>query len=113
MKVIDVYKQYFRGNCIYNNVQRNGVIVTLTATSDQGMISYDVQISFFPHVDDFDYSISYDACLQKNIYSDKGRRSKKKEIVYLDKIRMHADELASSLNGIIYWDKPLIEAIYG
>ena len=38
MKVIDVYKQYFAADCIYNEVQRNGVVVTLTATSDCGMI---------------------------------------------------------------------------
>ena len=113
MKVIDVYKQYFKGNCIYNDIQRNGVVITCTATSDQGYITYDVQISFFPHVDEEDYLISYDACIQKNIFYDKGRRSKKKEQVYLNEIKNHADELASNLNGIIYWDKPLREAIYG
>lgn len=113
MKQIDVYKQYFKGNCIYNNVQRNGVVVTLTATSDAGMICYDVQISFFPHVDEYDYAISYDACIQKNIYSDKGRRSKKKEVVYLEEIKIHADELATGLNGTICWNEPLREAIYG
>jgi len=34
MKVIDVYKQYFNGKCIYNDVPRKGAVVALTATSD-------------------------------------------------------------------------------
>lgn len=113
MKVIDVYKQYFKGNCIYNEVQRNGVLVTLTSTSESGMIKYEVAISFFPHVDDEDYTISYDAYLSKEIYYDKGRRSKKKEQVFLEEVRNHANELATQLNGVIYWEEPLREAIYG
>ncbi len=36
MKVIDVYKQYFHGECVYNGVERKGAVVTLTATSDSG-----------------------------------------------------------------------------
>ena len=51
MKVIDVYKQYFNGECVYNEVERKGVVVTLTATSDCGNIMYEVGISFFPHRD--------------------------------------------------------------
>lgn len=113
MKVIDVYKQYFKGNCIYNDVQRNGVLVTLTSTSDSGMIKYEVTISFFPHINEEDYAISYDAYLSKEIYYDKGRRSKKKEQVFLEEVRNHANELANQLNGIIYWEEPLREAILG
>ena len=113
MKVIDVYKQYFKGNCIYNEIQRNGVLVVLTATSDSGTIKYEVGLTFFPHLDDEDYGISYDAYLSKEIYFNKGRRSKKKEEVFLKDIKKHADELANQLNGVIHWEEPLIEAIFG
>lgn len=51
MKVIDVYKQYLSGECVYNEVERKAVVVTLTATSDSGNIMYKVGISFFPHRD--------------------------------------------------------------
>ena len=113
MKVIDVYQQYFRGSCSYNEVQRNGVSVTLTATSESGMIKYEVGITFFPHINDEDYAISYDAYLSKEIYYEKGRRSKKKEEVFLEEIKNHANELASQLNGTIDWQSPLTNPIYG
>ena len=72
-----------------------------------------LQFHFFPHVDDEDYAISYDAYLSKEIYYDKGRRSKKKEQLFLQEVRNHADELATQLNGQIEWQSPLREAIYG
>ncbi|MBO4770621.1 MAG: hypothetical protein J5563_07575 [Clostridia bacterium] len=113
MKVIDVYKQYFAADCVYNTVKRNGVSVTLTATSDAGTVKYDVSVSFFPHVDDEDYAVSYDAYAEKEIYSSKGRRSKKREAELLKRFRDEADSLADSLGGKIFWDRPLIEARYG
>ena len=70
MKVIDVYKQYLSGECVYNEVERKGVVVTLTATSDSGNIMYEVGISFFPHRDEEDFGISYDAYASKEIYND-------------------------------------------
>lgn len=61
MAVIDVYKQYFNAECIYNDVERKAAVVTLTATSETGNIKYEVGISFFPHRDAEDFAISYDA----------------------------------------------------
>ena len=113
MKVIDVYKQYFAADCVFSSVQRNGVSVALTATSDSGTIKYDVSVSFFPHADEHDFGISYDAYAEKEIYYSSGRRSKKREKEFLESFRETADELASSLSGKIFWDKPLIEARYG
>ena len=113
MKVIDVYKQYFEAECVYNEVPRKGVVVTLTATSDCGQIKYEVGISFFPHRDEEDYGISYDAYASKVIYEAKGRRSKKREAEFLPKVREYADALALEMNGTILWDKPLREACYG
>ena len=113
MKVIDVYKQYISADCVYNDVQCNGVVVTLTATSDSGMIKYEVGLSFFPHRDPEDFAISYDAYVSKEIYNAKGRRSKKKEAVFMEQLREHADALAAELGGTIFWDKPLRDAQLG
>lgn len=112
MKVIDVYKQYFNAECVYNGVERKGAAVTLTATSDSGTIKYEVGISFFPHRAPDDYAISYDAYVSKELYNAKGRRSKKKDAVFLEEFRAHADELAGTIGGKILWDKPLREACY-
>lgn len=113
MKVIDVYKQYFAADCMYNTVQRNGVVVTLTATSDGGMIKYEVGLSFFSHRDAEDFTVSYDAYVSKEIYNAKGRRSKKKEAVFMEQFRTYADASATELGGIIFWEKPLREAQCG
>ena len=113
MKVIDVYKQYFSADCKFNTVQRNGAVVTLTSTSDCGMITYEVSVSFFPHRDAEDFAISYDAYAIKEIYNAKGRRSKKKEEIFMEQIKEHADTAAAELEGTIFWDKPLREAQYG
>ena len=113
MKVIDVYRQYFSAQCVYNGVERKGVLAVLTAASDSGEISYDVTLTFFPHRDPEDYSISYDACVTKTIYQAKGRRSKKREAEFLTAFRPHADALAKELGGVIHWEQPLREAQYG
>ncbi|MBP3353009.1 MAG: hypothetical protein J6L65_11460 [Lachnospiraceae bacterium] len=113
MKVIDVYKQYLSGECVYNEVERKGVVVTLTATSDSGNIMYEVGISFFPHRDEKDFGISYDAYASKEIFNEKGRRSKKRDALMLEQVKEVADALAEEMNGVIYWDKPLREAVYG
>jgi hypothetical protein len=113
MKTIDVYKQYFSAECIFNGVERHGVAVWLTAESDSGMLRYEVGVTFFPHRDAEDFAISYDACVLKELLHTQGRRSKKRDEQYLTQVQEVADELAHSLNGIIYWDKPLGEAQYG
>lgn len=113
MKVIDVYKQYLSGECVYNEVERKGVVVTLTATSDCGNIMYEVGISFFPYRDETDFSISYDAYTSKVIYNEKGRRSKKRDAQMLEMVQETASALAEEMSGAIHWDKPLRDAVYG
>lgn len=110
---IDVYKQYFAAECVYNEVERKGVSVTLTSTSGGGEIKYAVTISFFPHRDAEDFAISYDAFASKEIFNAKGRRSKKREAKFLAEIQIHANELAAGMGGSIFWDKPLIETRLG
>ena len=113
MKVIDVYKQYFSAECEFNGVKRRAAVVTLTATSDAGTILYEVGVSFFPHRDEEDYAVSYDAISQEELFSGKGRRSKKREKEYLADIRTEADKAAEKLGGRIFWDKPLRDAQFG
>ena len=113
MKVIDVYEQYFKGSCEYNTVPRKGAQVKLTATSEEGTIRYEVSVNFFPHEDETDFRISYDAFFVKELYFAKGRRSKKKEAVFMEELQKEADLLAEENGGEIYWDEPLIEARLG
>ena len=76
------------------------------------MIRYEVTVSFFPHKDDTDFAVSYDAYASKTVYEGKGRRSKKREQALMEDFRSTADELAASMDGIIFWDEPLIDARY-
>lgn len=112
MKSIDVYRQYFAAECEFAGVPRKAVVVRLTAESDAGSIRYTVGISFFPHTDAEDYAISYDACAESELFAGKGRRSKKREQGYLEAFRAAADALAASLGGRIFWEQPLIEAVF-
>lgn len=113
MKVIDVYQQYFQAECLYNDLPRKGVLVSLTYTYDAGVTKYEVNVSFFPYRDPEDMAITYDAFSSKVIYEAPGRRSRKREAVFLEEISLHADALAREMGGVIYWDKPLIEARFG
>ena len=113
MKTIDVYKQYFSAECTFNGVERRGAVVWLTAESDSGNIRYEVGVTFFPHRDEEDYAISYDASALKELVNTKGRRSKKKDEQCLAEVQPAANEIAASMNGTIHWDKPLREAQYG
>lgn len=113
MKVIDVYKQYFNAECIYNDVPRKGAVVTLTATSDSGMIMYEAGVTFFPYRDPEDFAISYDAYVSKEVFKAKGRRSKKREEKLLAELHTYVDEAAGEIDGRVFWDKPIREACYG
>ena len=113
MKVINVYEQYFEGHAVANGVERKGVRIALIAASEEGNIRYEVMVNFFPHTEEDPFLIAYDAVETKELYSAKGRRSKKREEGYLAEIRTVADELAARRNGTIDWEKPLIEARRG
>ena len=113
MKTLDVYKQYFSAACTFNGVERRGVAVWLTAESDSGIIRYEVGVTFFPHRDAEDFAVSYDASGLKELFRGQGRRSKKRDEQHLAQVQAAANEIAASLGGVVYWDKPLREAQYG
>lgn len=113
MKVIDVYNQYFSGICEYSGVERLGALVALTATSDEGTIRYEATVTFFPHVDEEDFAISYDAYAVRELYFAKGRRSKKRETELMETLHETIDELATTLGGRVDWNAPLSERRLG
>ena len=111
--VINVYEQYFKADAVFSGVQRNGALVMLVSDSEGGMITYKAAVTFFPHRDEEDYAVSYDAYFEKELYQGKGRRSKKKEAAYLEQLRGVIDELAAENKARVLWEEPLRDARRG
>ena len=111
--MVNVYEQYFSAKAEYNSVSRHAALVMLIADSEVGNIRYEAAVTFFPHRDEEDYAVSYDAYFSKVLYEAKGRRSKKREETLMQELQQHIDELAQNADGIVYWDKPLREAKCG
>ena len=110
MATLNVYEQYFKAEGTFNGVERKGALVMLTSDSEAGHIRYTAAVSFFPHRDEEDFAVSYDAYFEKVLYEGKGRRSKKKEKTFLDSFNAVIDGIASESGGKVKWDSPLREA---
>ena len=113
MAEINVYQQYFSAQGTFNGVPRHAASVLLISNSEAGNIQYSVAVSFFPHNDPEDFAVSYDAYFSKVLYDAPGRRSKKREAQLLESLQSKADALGAEAGGIIFWDKPLLEARRG
>ena len=113
MSPINVYEQYFSAELEFNIVPRRAALVMLIATSEEGRIKYEAAVTFFPHRDEEDFAVSYDAYFSKVLFEAKGRRSKKREEALLHEFQQHIDELVQEAGGTVYWDKPLREARRG
>lgn len=113
MATVNVYEQYFAAEAEYEGVPRHGAKVMLVATSEEGHIRYEAAVTFFPHRDEEDYAVSYDAYLSKVLYESKGRRSKKREEALLETFPVEIDQLAETIGGKVLWDQPLREARRG
>ena len=111
--VINVYEQYFAAEAVFGGVPRHGALVMLVSDSEAGNISYKAAVTFFPHSDEEDFGVSYDAYFEKEIYNAPGRRSKKREAALLDRFQEEINVLAESAGGRIFWDRPLREARRG
>ena len=109
MATVNVYEQYFEASCEYNGVPRKAALVMLVSDSCDGLIRYNAAVTFFPHRDEEDYAVSYDAYFEKTVYEGKGRRSKKREQVLLCGFREAIDELSHAQNAEVFWDRPLRE----
>lgn len=110
---INVYEQYFAAQAEYNGVPRHAALVMLIADSEAGQIRYEAAVTFFPHNDEEDYAVSYDAYFSKVLYEAKGRRSKKREQTLMAELPSCIDELAKETGGEMFWDQPLREAKWG
>lgn len=108
--VINVYEQYFKADAVFSDVQRKGALVMLISDSQAGSITYKAAVTFFPHTDEEDYVVSFDAYFERELYAGKGRRSKKKENEYLQRFREIVDDIAKENNASVLWDEPLREA---
>ena len=105
----NVYERYYSAEAEYNGVTRHGALVMLVADSDAGNIKYEAAVTFFPHRDEEDYAVSYDAYLSKVLYEAKGRRSKKREETLLQTLATEIDELVGTIGGKVLWNQPLRE----
>lgn len=109
MATINVYERYYAAEAEFNGVPRHGALVMLIADSDAGNIRYEAAVTFFPHRDEEDYAVSYDAYLSKVLYEAKGRRSKKREAALMENFQNEIDQLADTIGGKVLWEQPLRE----
>ena len=109
MAEINVYEQYFEAKLTANGVERKAALVMLIATSEEGNIKYEAAATFFPHRDEEDFAVSYDAYFSRVLFEAKGRRSKKREAALLEGFRAEIDSLAAQVGGEVFWDRPLRE----
>ena len=110
---VNVYEQYFGAEMEYGGVPRKGALAALISDSEAGHITYKAAVSFFPHADEEDFAVSYDAYFEKTLYDGKGRRSKKREAALMESLREEIDALAAEAGGQVFWDEPLREARLG
>ena len=113
MSPINVFEQFYSADLEFNGIQRHGALVMLVATSEEGNIRYEAAVTFFPHNDEEDYAVSYDAYFSKVLYEAKGRRSKKRELALMETFDLEIDQLAETIGGKVLWDQPLREARMG
>ena len=72
---VNVYEQYFEGDLMANGVLRRGALVMLIADSEAGHIRYEAAVTFFPHEEENDFAVSYDAYFSAVLFDGPGRRS--------------------------------------
>ena len=107
--VLNVYERYYRADAVFSGVRRNGALVMLISDSEAGCITYKAAVTFFPHRDEEDFAVSYDAYFEEELYSGKGRRSKKKEAAFLEQLPETIDRLAEKNGASVCWEEPLTE----
>ena len=107
--VTNVFERYYKAKANFSGVKRNGALVMLISDSEAGFITYKAAVTFFAHKDAKDFSVSYDAYFEKELYSAKGRRSKKKEAAFLEELGKVIDGIAKEHDASILWDEPLTE----
>ena len=110
---LNVYEQFFAAEMVANGVPRHAALVMLIADSEAGNIRYEAAATFFPHNDEEDFAVSYDAYFSRVLYENKGRRSKKREQQLINEFQNHIDEMVKEAGGEVFWNQPLREAKWG
>lgn len=105
--VTNVYERYYKAKAVFSDVPRSGALVMLICDSEAGFVTYKAAVSFFPHRDAEDFAVSYDAYFETELFSGKGRRSKKKEETYLNQLQKSIDSIAEEQNASVLWEEPL------
>ena len=110
---INVYSQYFAAEGAFSGVERKGALVLLVSDSEAGNISYKAAVTFFPHRDEEDFAVSYDAYFETELYRAGGRRSRKREAALLEQLHTTVDAMALEHGAAVLWDQPLGEPRLG
>ena len=105
--VTNVYERYYRADAEFSGVRRNGALVMLISDSEAGSITYKAAVTFFPHRDEEDFAVSYDAYFEEVLFRGNGRRSRKTEAAYLEKLPERIDAIAAEHGAAVLWDEPL------
>lgn len=105
--VVNVYERYYKAHAMFSGVQRNGALVMLISDSEAGFITYKAAVTFFPHANDEDFAVSSDAYFEKELYSGKGRRSKKKEASFIEQLQDTIDRLSEEHGASVRWEEPI------
>jgi hypothetical protein len=113
MATINVYERYYAAEADFNGAPRRAALVMLIATSEEGQIKYEAAVTFFPHRDEEDFAVSYDAYFSKVLYEAKGRRSKKREEALMETFQNEINQLAETIGGKVLWEQPLRETRRG
>ena len=100
---INVYQRYFEAELEYDGVKRRAASVLLISDSEAGNIKYTAAVAFMPYEDSEDFRVPYDAYFTKVIFEGRGRRSKKKEKQYIEDLAQYIDELATEVEGSVFW----------
>lgn len=106
---VNVYERYYSASGTFSGVERLAALVMLISDSCDGMIKYTAAVTFFPHVSEDDFAVSYDAYFERELYFAKGRRSKKREAALLEGLREIIDETSAEHKMKVCWEKPLRE----
>ncbi|MBR0154335.1 MAG: hypothetical protein IJM26_11170 [Lachnospiraceae bacterium] len=113
MAQVNVWERYYEAEAVVSDVPRRGALAMLVVTSEAGQICYEAAVTFFPHRDEEDYAVSYDAYRSRVLYEGKGRRSKKREAALLEEVPGVIDALAEEIGAKVFWERPLREERMG
>jgi len=111
MKSIDVYYRCYEAEAEIDGMPMHAAEIALRSDYEDGHIAYTARLIFFAHNEPGDFTIPFAPCFEKELYSGKGRRSRKREAALREaQFEAAVNELAAEAGGKLFWDKPLTDA---